>query len=159
MKLTVLILLASAVFGYSLAFIAGFGKLSRFFIIRKISSLYVEIFRGTSLIVQLFWLYYALPILFDIHLGNDFWVGALAIGLNYGAYMSEVVRTSINSVVQGQREASVALNMCNFQQMRFVVFPQALRMMLPEFGNYLIHMLTATSLEYLIVFIDVLYFD
>src|SRR5690625_5753627 len=123
-----------------MAFIAGFGKLSRFFIIRKISSLYVEIFRCTSLFVHLFWLYYALPILFDIHLGNDFWVGALAIGLSYGAYMSEVVRTSINSVAQGQREASVALNMSNFQQMRFVVFPQALRMMLPEFGNYLIQM-------------------
>src|SRR5699024_9511860 len=88
LKSTVVILLASAVFGYLMAFIAGVGKLSLFFIIRKISSLYVEVFRGTSLIVQLFWLYYALPILFDIHLGNDFWVGALAIGLNYGAYMS-----------------------------------------------------------------------
>src|SRR5690625_6301231 len=108
--------------------------------------------------VQLFWLYYALPILFDIHLGNDFWVGALDICLNYGAYMSEVVRTSINSVAQGQREASVALNMSNFQQMRFVVFPQALRMMLPEFGNYLIQMLKETSLVSLIALKDVLYY-
>src|SRR5699024_6660642 len=90
--------------------------------------------------------YYALPILVDIHLGNDFWVGALAIGLNYGAYMSVVVRTSINSVAQGQREASVALNMSNYQQMRFVVFPHALRMMFPEFGYYLIQILNATSL-------------
>jgi len=135
LKITILILLASAVFGYFMAFVAGFGRLSRFFIIRKLSGLYIEIFRGTSLIVQLFWLYYALPILFDIHLGNDFWIGALAIGLNYGAYMSEVVRTSINSVAQGQREASIALNMSSFQQMRFIIFPQALRMMLPEFGN------------------------
>src|SRR5699024_10788074 len=93
-----------------------------------------------------------------MHLGNDFWVGALAIGLNYGAYMSEVVRTSINSVAQGQREASVALNMSNFQQMRLVVFPQALRMMLPEFGNYLIQMLKATSLVSLIALKDVLYY-
>lgn len=157
-KITVLILLASAFFGYLMAFIAGFGRLSRFFIIRKLSGLYIEIFRGTSLIVQLFWLYYALPILFDIHLGNDFWVGALAIGLNYGAYMSEVVRSSINSVAEGQREASVALNMSSFQQMRFVVFPQALRMMLPEFGNYLIQMLKATSLVSLIALKDVLYY-
>src|SRR5690625_6210751 len=72
--------------------------------------------------------------------------------------MSEVVRTSINSVAQGQREASVALNMSNFQQMRFVVFPQALRMMLPEFGNYLIQMLKATSLVSLIALKDVLYY-
>lgn len=141
-----------------MAFVAGFGRLSRFFIIRKLSGLYIEIFRGTSLIVQLFWLYYALPILFDIHLGNDFWVGALAIGLNYGAYMSEVVRTSINSVAQGQREASIALNMSSFQQMRFIIFPQALRMMLPEFGNYLIQMLKATSLVSLIALKDILYY-
>src|SRR5699024_11673758 len=97
MKLTVLILLASAIFGYLMAFIAGFGKLSRFFIIRKISSLYVEIFRGTSLIVQLFWLYYALPILFDILLGIDFWVGVLAFGLNYGDYISEFLISTITS--------------------------------------------------------------
>ncbi len=157
-EVTLLILLASAVFGYFMAFVGGFGKLSRFFVIRKLSGLYIEIFRGTSLIVQLFWLYYALPILFDIHLGNDFWVGALAIGLNYGAYMSEVVRTSINSVADGQREAATALNMSSFQQMRFIIFPQALRMMLPEFGNYLIQMLKATSLVSLIALKDVLYY-
>lgn len=158
LKITILILLASAVFSYFMAFVAGFGRLSRFFIIRKLSGLYIEIFRGTSLIVQLFWLYYALPILFDIHLGNDFWVGALAIGLNYGAYMSEVVRTSINSVAKGQKEASIALNMSSFQQMRFIIFPQALRMMLPEFGNYLIQMLKATSLVSLIALKDILYY-
>src|SRR5690625_5289295 len=158
MKLTVLILLASAVFGYLMAFIAGFGKLSRFFIIRKISSLYVEVFRGTSLIVQLFWLYYALPILFDIHLGNDFWVGAIAIGLNYGAYMSEIVRGSILAVAKGQSEAATALNLSRFQRMRLIIFPQALRMMLPEFGNYLIQMLKATSLVSLIGLTDVLYY-
>src|SRR5699024_8628684 len=158
MKLTVLILLASAVFGYLMAFIAGFGKLSRFFIIRKISSLYVEVFRGTSLIVQLFWLYYALPILFGIHLGNDFWVGAIAIGLNYGAYMSEIVRGSILSVAKGQSEAATALNLSGFQRMRLIIFPQAFRMMLPEFGNYLIQMLKATSLVSLIGLTDVLYY-
>src|SRR5699024_2244773 len=124
----------------------------------KISSLYVEIFRGTSLIVQLFWLYYALPILFDIHLGNDVWVGALAVGLNYGAYMSEVVRTSITSVAQGQREASVALNMSNFHLMLIVVYLQVRRMMLPEYENYLIQMLKATSLVSLIILKDVLYY-
>src|SRR5699024_12149125 len=95
MKLTVLILLASAIFGYLMAFIAGFGKLSRFFIIRKISSIYVEIFRGTSLIVQLFWLYYALPILFDINLGYDFWVSALYIGLIYGDLITDLVSSYI----------------------------------------------------------------
>lgn len=157
-KITVLILIASAVFGYLLAFLAGFGKLSRFGLIRMISSVYIEVFRGTSLIVQLFWLYYALPILFDIHLGSDFWVGALAIGLNYGAYMSEVVRTSILSVAVGQYEAATALNLSPFQRMRYIILPQAFKMMLPEFGNYLIQMLKATSLVSLIALTDILYY-
>src|SRR5699024_3571304 len=93
-----------------------------------------------------------------IHLGNEFGVGAVAIGLDYGAYMSEVVRDSINSVAQGQREESVALNMSKVQQQRMVVFPHQLRMMLDEFGNYLIQMLKATSLVYLIDIKDVLYY-
>jgi len=158
LEVTVLILLASAVFGYLMAFIAGFCRLSKNVVIRKITGFYVEIFRGTSLIVQLFWLYYALPILFNIHLGNDFWVGAIAIGLNYGAYMSEIVRGSILSVAEGQWEAATALNMSPFQRMRFIIFPQALRMMLPEFGNYLIQMLKATSLVSLIALTDILYY-
>jgi polar amino acid transport system permease protein len=158
LQVTVTILIASAVFGYLMAFIAGLCRLSNNVILRTFTAFYVEIFRGTSLIVQLFWLYYALPILFDIHLASDFWAGALAIGLNYGAYMSEIVRGSILSVAQGQYEAATALNMSRYQRMRFVIFPQALRMMLPEFGNYLIQMLKATSLVSLIGLTDVLYY-
>jgi len=156
-QVTITILIASAVFGYFMAFVAGLCRLSNNVILRTFTAFYVEIFRGTSLIVQLFWLYYALPILFDIHLANDFWAGALAIGLNYGAYMSEIVRGSIVSVAQGQSEAATALNMSKYQRMRFVIFPQALRMMLPEFGNYNIQMLKATSLVSLIGLKDVLY--
>ncbi|HLS59981.1 MAG TPA: ectoine/hydroxyectoine ABC transporter permease subunit EhuC [Virgibacillus sp.] len=158
LKITVTVLLASAFFGYFMAFIAGLCRLSNNIILRKFTGFYVEVFRGTSLIVQLFWLYYALPILFDIHLGNDFWVGAIAIGLNYGAYMSEIVRGSILAVAKGQSEAATALNLSRFQRMRLIIFPQALRMMLPEFGNYLIQMLKATSLVSLIGLTDVLYY-
>src|SRR5690625_315403 len=106
LKITVTVLLASAFFGYFMAFIAVLCRLSNNIILRKFTGFYVEVFRGTSLIVQLFWLYYALPILFDIHLGNDFWVGAIAIGLNYGAYLSEIVRGSIFAVAKGQFEAA-----------------------------------------------------
>lgn len=156
-SITMTVLLTSAVFSYALAFIAGLCKLTRNPIVRGFTSIYVEVFRGTSLIVQLFWLFYALPILFDINLGSEFWAGSLAIGLNYGAYMSEVVRSSILSVAEGQSEAATALNMSRFQRMRLVIFPQAIRMMLPEFGNYLIQMLKATSLVSLIGLTDVLY--
>ena len=158
LNITLSTLLASAIFGYLMAFIAGFCRLSNNIILRTFTRFYVEIFRGTSLIVQLFWLYYALPIVFNIHLGSDFWVGAIAIGLNYGAYMSEIVRGSILAVSKGQTEAAVALNMSPFQRMRFVILPQAVRMMLPEFGNYLIQMLKATSLISLISLTDILYY-
>ncbi|MBP1968548.1 polar amino acid transport system permease protein [Virgibacillus natechei] len=156
--ITITVLLASAFFGYSMAFISGLCRLSNNIVLRKFTGFYVEVFRGTSLIVQLFWLYYAIPILFGIELGSNWWAGVIAIALNYGAYMSEVVRGSILSVANGQKEAATALNMSGFQRMRLVILPQAVRMMLPEFGNYLIQMLKATSLVSLIGMTDILYY-
>lgn len=157
-EITIIVLVFSAIFGYLFAFIAGLCRLSNNIILRKFTGIYVEIFRGTSLIVQLFWLYYALPMLFGFDLGNDILAGVLAIALNYGAYMSEIVRGSILSVAKGQSEAATALNMSRFQRMRLVILPQAIRMMLPEFGNYLIQMLKATSLVSLIGMTDILYY-
>lgn len=156
-EVTITVLILSAIFGYLFAFIAGLCRLSNNVFLRKFTGFYVEIFRGTSLIVQLFWFSYALPMLFGINLGSDLLAGVLAIALNYGAYMSEIVRGSILAVSKGQTEAATALNMTSYQRMRFVIFPQAVRMMLPEFGNYLIQMLKATSLVSLIGMTDVLY--
>lgn len=158
LSITLTILVASALFAYLMAFIAGLCSLSKNILIRKITGLYVEIFRGTSLIVQLFWLVYAIPILFGLSLGSNWVIGVMAIGLNYGAYLSEVVRSSILAVAPGQFEAAIALNMSSFQRMRLVIFPQAVRMMLPEFGNYTIQMLKGTALVSLIGLNDVLYF-
>lgn len=155
---TITVLLAAALLAYAMAFIAGLSKLSNSVLLRKVTSVYVEVFRGTSLIVQLFWLYYALPMLFNIPLGSNWWIGVIAIGLNYGAYMSEVVRSSIVAVDEGQAEAATALNMSSFQRMRLVILPQAVRMMLPEFGNYTILMLKSTSLVSLIGLRDILYY-
>lgn len=156
--MTITVLLAAALLAYAMAFIAGLSKLSNIVLLRKVTSVYVEVFRGTSLIVQLFWLYYALPMLFNIPLGSNWWIGVIAIGLNYGAYMSEVVRSSIVAVDEGQAEAATALNMSSFQRMRLVILPQAVRMMLPEFGNYTILMLKSTSLVSLIGLRDILYY-
>lgn len=156
--MTITVLLAAALLAYAMAFIAGLSKLSNSVLLRKVTSVYVEVFRGTSLIVQLFWLYYALPMLFNIPLGSNWWIGVIAIGLNYGAYMSEVVRSSIVAVDEGQAEAATALNMSSFQRMRLVILPQAVRMMLPEFGNYTILMLKSTSLVSLIGLRDILYY-
>lgn len=158
LQITVIVLILSAIFAYLFAFIAGLCSLSNNVILRNFTRFYVEIFRGTSLIVQLFWLYYAIPMLFGIELGNDLLAGVLAISLNFGAYMSEIVRGSILAVDKGQTEASIALNMTRYQRMRLIILPQAIRMMLPEFGNYSILMLKATSLVALIGMKDILYY-
>lgn len=155
---TITVLLASALFSYVMAFVAGLCRLSNNIFLRKFTGLYIEIFRGTSLIVQLFWFVYAIPMLFDIDLASNWVIGVIAIGLNYGAYLSEVVRSSILAVDKGQTEAATALNMSSFQRMRLVILPQAVRMMLPEFGNYTIQMLKGTALVSLIGMNDVLYY-
>lgn len=156
-NITITVLIFSAIVAYLMAFVAGLCRLSNNIFLRKFTTFYVEIFRGTSLIVQLFWFYYAIPMLFNVNFSNNLLAGVLAIGLNYGAYMSEIVRGSILAVDSGQSEASIALNMSRFQRMRFVILPQAFRMMLPEFGNYLIQILKATSLVSLIGMTDILY--
>src|SRR5690625_1340563 len=139
-NITITVLIASAIFGYSLAFIAGLCRLSSNPILRGFTTFYVEVFRGTSLVVQLFWLFYALPILFNINLGNEFWAGSLAIGLNYGAYMSEIVRGSFLSVAKGKTEASTDLNLSRFQRIRLVILHNTVLMLFLSFGYYLITM-------------------
>lgn len=155
---TISILIASSLFAYFMGFVSGLLRLSRHTVIRKLTGLYIEIFRGTSLIVQLFWLYYAIPMLFGINLGSNWIIGVMAIGLNYGAYLSEVVRGSVEAVDDGQTEAAIALNLSSFQKMRYIILPQAVRMMLPEFGNYTIQMLKGTALVSLISLNDILYY-
>ncbi|MFD2923311.1 ectoine/hydroxyectoine ABC transporter permease subunit EhuC [Halobacillus naozhouensis] len=156
LDITITVLIGSAIFGYLIAFLAGFGRLSKNFLIRNFTKVYIEVFRGTSLVVQLFWFFYVLPGLLGIEL-SAYLIGVITIGMNYGAYMSEVVRGSILAVSSGQSEAATALNMSRFQRMRFVILPQAIRMMLPEFGNYLIQMLKATSLVSIISLADITY--
>lgn len=157
-KVTLIVLGFSIIFSTLIALVAGLSRSSSNVLLNKFTGVYVELFRGTSLIVQLFWFSYALPGLFNIHLGSDIWAGVLAISLNYGAYMSEIVRGSIAAVAPGQTEASIALNMSKFQRMRVIILPQAVRMMLPEYGNYLIQILKATSLVSLIGLTDILYY-
>lgn len=115
----------------------------------------IEFFRGTSLVVQLFWLFYVMPLLgVDMH---PLVVGVLALGLNYGAYGAEVVRGSINSVATGQWEATTALSMGSFQRMRRVIFPQAWALMIPSLNNLLIHLMKGTAIVSFITIADFTY--
>lgn len=150
LQITITVMISSAILSYIVAFIAGFARTSRLRLVRGTFTVIVEFFRGTSLLVQLFWFYFVLPI-------PSFWAATLAIGLNYGSYMSEVVRGSVLAVPKGQTEASISLNMSKWQRLRLVILPQAIRMMLPEFGNYMIQMLKATSLVSLVGLADMTY--
>lgn len=134
---------------FALSFVLGFMANSRRLLVRGVSRIVVEFFRGTSLYVQLFWLYYALPLLTGYELSPVF-CGVVAFGLNYGAYGSEVVRGALNAVPKAQYEAAIALNLSPFQRMRRVILPQAWVQMIPSFTNLLIMLLKSTPLMWLI---------
>ncbi|MEU3228474.1 ectoine/hydroxyectoine ABC transporter permease subunit EhuC [Streptomyces sp. NPDC006976] len=138
-----------------LSFVLGLMSLSRLLLSRGVSRVVVEFFRGTSLYVQLFWLYYAMPQLTGYEL-TPVVCGVLAFGLNYGAYGAEVVRGAINSVPRGQYEAALALNMSPLHRMRKVILPQAWVQMIPSFTNLLIQLLKATPLLWLISAADLM---
>ena len=134
------------------AFIAGLGRLSRWWLFRAFATVYIEFFRGTSIFVQLFWVYFVLP-LFGISL-TPLQAGVLALGLNVGAYGAEVVRGAVQSIGREQYEACVALNLTRWQGMRYVILPQAFVIMLPTFGNNAIELLKATAIVSLISLAD-----
>ncbi|MQA84595.1 MAG: ectoine/hydroxyectoine ABC transporter permease subunit EhuC [Streptosporangiales bacterium] len=135
-----------------ISFIFGLMALSQSVGVRFVSRVFVEFFRGTSLLVQMFWLFFALP-LAGIQL-VPVATGVIALGLNYGAYGSEVVRGGINAIPRAQWEATIALNMGRVQRMRRVILPQAVVGMIPPFGNWLIQLLKGTALVSLIGLAD-----
>lgn len=134
------------------AFLAGLGRLSKFWAVRALATLYIEFFRGTSIFVQLFWAFFVLPLV-GIPV-SSLQAGVLALGLNVGAYGAEVVRGAVKAVPREQIEACTALNLTRFQAMRHIILPQAIVVMLPTFGNNAIELLKATALVSLISLTD-----
>jgi polar amino acid transport system permease protein len=135
-----------------MAFLAGLGRLSRFFAVRALATAYIEFFRGTSIFVQLFWVYFVLP--FAGLTLTPLQAGVLALGLNVGAYGAEVVRGAVKAVGREQSEACIALNLSRYQRMRHVILPQALPLMLPTFCNNAIELLKGTAVVSLISLTD-----
>lgn len=147
-EVTVLASLVALAVGFAI----GLMRLSKNRLVRGFAVAYIEVFRGTSLLVQLFWWFFVLP-----HFGvflPPFAVGVLGIGMNVGAYGAEVVRGAVQAVPRGQYEAATALNMSAGTRMRRIILPQAIRGMLPPWGNLLIELLKGTSLVSLITLSD-----
>jgi polar amino acid transport system permease protein len=128
-----------------LAFAAGLAMLSPSRAVRVISRIYVEGLRGTSEVVQLFWIFFALPLLVGFQL-VPIWAGILVLGLNHGAYGAEIVRGAVQSVPRAQYEGAMALSLTPAQRMRRVILPQAVVEMLPPFNTLFIQLLKSTAL-------------
>jgi polar amino acid transport system permease protein len=148
LRVTLQLTVGGALLALVLALAAGLGRRSRSRWLRWPANIYVETFRGTSAMVQLFWFYFALPF-FGVSL-PALLTGVLVLGLNSGAYGAEVVRSAINNVPSGQWEAGRALNLTDQRILWRIVVPQALPMMLPPAGNLLIELMKNTALVSLI---------
>jgi len=135
------------ILGTALGIVFALMKISHSKILQTISNLYIQIIRGTPLIVQIMFLYYGIT---SIVVLSNFWAGAIALGVHNGAYIAEIFRGAIQGIDRGQREASLALGMNRNQAMRRIIFPQALRRAIPPLGNQFIITLKDSSLVYVI---------
>ena len=142
--LTILLSVLSIALATVLSLLGALGRLSKLPPAYALATFYISLIRGTPLLLQIVFFFLALPQL-GIQL-SGFAAGVLALGLNYGAYMTEIMRAGIQSVDVGQREAAQALGMTQLQIMRRIVLPQALRLVIPPIGNQFIAMLKDTSL-------------
>ncbi|MEX2373344.1 MAG: ectoine/hydroxyectoine ABC transporter permease subunit EhuC [Dehalococcoidia bacterium] len=151
--ITVQITVLAALLGTSLSIVSGLAGLSPVLPVRWVNRIYVDFFRGTSALVQLYWMFFVLPLL-GVTI-SAFMSAVIVLGLNMGSYGSEVVRGAVKAVPRGQTEASIALNLTALDRMRYVIFPQAVVAMLPPYGNLLIELLKGTALVSLITLSDI----
>jgi ectoine/hydroxyectoine ABC transporter permease protein EhuC len=149
--LTFLVMALALVWGLVLAL----GRLSRFAALRILARFYVEVIRGTPLLLQLSYAYYVLPFI-GIKL-DPFTAGTIGLTVNYSAYLSEVYRAGIQAIDRGQIEAGLSLGMSRSLLMRRIVLPQAIRIIVPPIGNYFISLFKDTSLVSIITLRDLMF--
>ncbi len=142
---TVQLLVFSGLLATAVAFVVGIARTHRLWIVRFLAGFYTEVFRGTSALVMIFWVFFVLPVAFGWQL-VPLWAGTLALGLTYGAYGTEIVRGALNAVDPAQQEGGVALSFTPWQRMRLILLPQAIPEMIPPFSNLLIELLKGTAL-------------
>lgn len=155
-KITILLTLTSVAAGIVLGLFLALGKMSKKQVLNKVCSAYIFFFRGTPLLMQLYFLYFGLPKLFPVlTLRNKFLAAFIAFALNSGAYMAEYIRAAIQSIDKGQNEASRALGFNYWQTMGLIIVPQSIRRLIPSIGNEFIMVLKDASLVSLIALEDI----
>ena len=155
MFVTLQLTLGGALVAFVVSVALGLLSISPVAPLRWLATIVVEFFRGTSLVVQLFWLYYVMP-LFGVS-WDAVLTGVIALGLNYGAYGAEIVRGSINAVDRGQWEGAKALNMSPLTRMRRIIWPQAWVLMLSGYNNLLVMLIKGTAVALFIGLQDLAY--
>jgi polar amino acid transport system permease protein len=156
--LTIAISIASIALGAILGLGISFGKMSsRWYLTYPMAS-YINFFRGTPLILQILLVHFGLvPLLLGST--NAIFAAILALSLNSAAYTAEIYRAGIQSIDKGQREAAQSLGMTSFQTMRFIILPQAVRRMIPAFGNEFIVLIKDSSLVAIIAAPELMYWS
>lgn len=144
-ELTLIITVVGCFFGFILGVTAGFLRLSKLAVIRKLAGIYIESVRGTPLMVQVMFLYFGLPMALGTRI-PPLTAGIVAIAVNSGAYIAEIVRGAVQSIEKGQQEAGRSIGLTSSQTMRYIVWPQAFKRMIPPLGNQFIISLKDTSL-------------
>ena len=142
---TIKVLVCATILYVIISLIFGLMRLSKNPIIQGTATVYIEFFRGTSLLVQLFWFYYVLPF-FGLTL-EAFTAGVVAIGMNFGAYGAEIVRGGILAVPKGQLEGAFALNFTPAKRMRKIIIPQIFPIILPPAANLTVELLKGVKLR------------
>jgi polar amino acid transport system permease protein len=144
---TLQLTVVAVVFGMILGLFLALGRLSKNAIVDKICWFYIWLFRGTPLIMQIFFFYYGLPLIFGKSLSFSAMMAAyIALALNSGAYLAEIIRAAIQSIDKGQMEAAKALGMSYGQAMRRIIVPQSYRRLIPPVGNEVIALLKDSAL-------------
>jgi His/Glu/Gln/Arg/opine family amino acid ABC transporter permease subunit len=154
---TIKISIFSIAMGFAIGVVVGLGRISNNFLIKGISTVYVEILRGTPLIIQIFIIYFGTP-QFGIQF-DAFTAGTLALGLNSGAYQAEIIRGGIQSIPKGQMEAARSSGMSYLQAMRHVILPQGFRLIIPPITNEYVTVIKDSSLAYSIGAFEVTYWS
>lgn len=142
---TLLISVVGLLIGFVLGAFVGLARISRFKILYWIATVYIEVIRGTPVLVQAIWIYFALPLIIQYTLPSVT-AGIIVIALNSGAYIAEIVRGAVQSIEKGQMEAGRSLGMSHHTTMYHVIWPQAFRRMIPPLGNQFIISIKDTSL-------------
>ena len=149
LSLSIVLAFIALTASFAIGLVAGLGRLSKNPLISTPSILYIELIRGNPLIMVIFWIYFFSPIITGMQM-DVFWSATIAFTIFSGAYLAEIVRAGVKAIPPGQMEAATASGLNYFKAMRFVILPQALKMMIPAIVGQFIALFKDTSLAYII---------